>query len=65
MNLFFAAEDVRFGDGCGVKSVAFLVNNCLITDVRLLLVVGFCSSRLELIFSFDGDEIDSFDFIFD
>jgi len=31
--LFFAGEGVRFDEDCGVKSVVFLVNNCLITDV--------------------------------
>jgi len=59
VELFFVGEGVRFGED---ESVVFLVNNCLITDVRLLLVVGFSSSCFLFIFSFDGDKslFDSF-----
>jgi hypothetical protein len=61
--LFFAGEGVRFDvDDSGVKSVVFLVNNCLITDVRLLLVVAFSSSCF--LFNFSFDDVDSFVVIF-
>ncbi len=70
VNLFFAGEGVRLDDDSGVKSVVFLVNNCLITDVRLLLVVGFSSSCFLFIFSFVDDKslfnsfVDIFVFLF-
>ena len=68
-NLFFAGDGVRFVGCSGLKSVVFLVNNCLITAVRLLLVVDFPLSCVELIISFDNDEfifgLDCFDFAFD
>jgi len=66
LNLFFADEDVRFDvDDSGLKSVVFLLNNCLITDVRLLLVVGFSSSCFLFIFSFVNDKslFDNFPFL--
>jgi len=67
LNLFFGDEDVRFDvDDSGLKSVVFLLNNCLITDVRLLLVVGFSSSSSFLfIFSFVNDKslFDNFPFL--
>jgi hypothetical protein len=66
LNLFFADDDVRFDVDSGLKSVVFLLNNCLITDVRLLLIVGFSSSScFSFIFSFINDKslFDNFPFL--
>ena len=56
-NLFLIDDDdddnISFDVGSVVKSVVFRLNNCFITDVRLLLVVDFSSCCFEFEISFE------------
>ena len=56
-NLFFGDDDDRFDVDSGIASAVFLVNNCLITDVRLLLAFALSPLPFGLPLSLDGEGV--------